>query len=520
MAKKGSYKPNKWVYIILFIVPIIFTLLIVKKLDNDTWYLLSEGRYIVRNGIYHIDPLSMHKGLEVVVQNWLSASLFWIIYSAFGEMGLLTMILIVNYFICLLLYKISLTISDNNRVLSLIVMFVTNITLTAHFIVSRPQIFSFIILLSLIYILELYIKKDNPKYLIWIPILSLIEINLHASLWWMLFLFMIPYVIDSFKIPYLNTQGYNKKPLFIAILIAFLVGLINPYGYKAITFIFTSFTDKYMHVYINELLPFTFGRSSICVHMYILTLLTTLIYVYFRNGNIRIRYICLYCGTLLLSLISIKGFSHFVLVSIFPIAYFFKDMFPNDFSDVDGSFKQVLDIIFNVLIFGIVCICFASFLYIKDFSKLKLEHDASGAIDILEKYANKDNATVYSSFNDGGYVEFRGFKAYIDPRAEVFLKINNKKADIFKEDYELQHGRLDVSEFLKKYNFSYLLVAYTDYLYSKMPDENNYFVLYNNSKNKYILYARNDLFNDEEREKIVNAYNEALEKAKEKSAKD
>ena len=42
------------------------------------------------------------------------------------------------------------------------------------------------------------------------------------------------------------------------------------------------------------------------------------------------------------------------------------------------------------------------------------------------------SANVFTSFNDGGYVEFQRYRAYIDPGAEVFLKINNKKEDIYK----------------------------------------------------------------------------------------
>lgn len=50
-------------------------------------------------------------------------------------------------------------ISENNRTISLTLMFVCDLTLISHFIVSRPQIFSYITLLGLIYALELYIHK-------------------------------------------------------------------------------------------------------------------------------------------------------------------------------------------------------------------------------------------------------------------------------------------------------------------------------------------------------------------------
>lgn len=500
---------NKWIYVIFFGLALLFTTMFINNLDNDIWYLLSEGRYIVENGIYNIDPLSMHEGLEVVVQNWLSASLFWIVFDWFGEMGLFTLVLICTFFICLLLYKICMLISERNIILSLLLMLTTIVTQISHFIVSRPQVLSFVTLLSLIYVLELYIKTENRKYLIWIPIISFIQINMHASLWWMLFLFMLPYVIDSFNIPLLKTQGYKKKDLFIAIGIAALVGLINPYGYKAITFIFTSYGDQYMHSYINELLPFNFG-NLLSKHMFILMLGIGLIYTFFREGLIRVRYICLFCGTLLLGFNSIKGFSHFILVSLFPLAYFFKDLFPKEFNDTSEMPKVINIILATISVFiigGIVGFC-----VIKP-EKIALTHSASEAIDTLELKFDKETTRIYSSFNDGGYVEFRGYKPYIDPRAELYLKVNNKKDDIFEEFFNLQHGLLDVTEFIEKYDFTHLLIASHDYLYDKITSDMNYFVIYEDTTAGYRLYSRNDLYSDKERNEIIKSYNEAIQNA-------
>lgn len=505
--KKETYKPSKWIFVILFTIPLIFCLLLTKSLDNDIWYLLSEGRYIFENGIYNIDPLSMHSGLHVVVQNWLSATCFWIIYDLFGQMGLMTLVLICNFFICLLLYKICMLISDRNYILSLVLMFATDVTLISHFMVSRPQIISFIVLLGLIYALELYIKTDNSKYLIWIPILSLIEVNMHASLWWMIFLFILPYVIDSFKCEFLQTQGYRKKPLFIAIAIALLVGIINPYGYKAITFIFTSYGDKYMHLFINELLPFSFSKK-LCKHMFMLILAVGLIHTFFREGKIRIRYICLFCGTMLLGFMSVKGFNTFILVSIFPLAYFFKDMFPKDFSEITQEFPKLLKILCAT--FGVICITTFGGLYIAKCTDDLMSNNTKDPMDLIAKSFDPNKVTIYSSFNDGGYVEFRGFKPYIDPRAELFLKKNNKKADIFKEFYELQHNLIDKQDFLDKYKFDILLVHKTDTLYAEMVNLDGYFIVYDNTKYGYRIYIKNEMYDDEKRQQIIDSYNKAI----------
>ena len=47
----------------------------------------------------------MHEGLNVVVQNWFSASFLWIVYDFFGEMGILALIVFCNAVICILIYK-------------------------------------------------------------------------------------------------------------------------------------------------------------------------------------------------------------------------------------------------------------------------------------------------------------------------------------------------------------------------------------------------------------------------------
>ena len=508
--KKTEYKPSKWIYVMMFTVPLLLICMLFTNLDNDIWYLLSEGRYIVQHGIYYIDPLSMHEGLHVVVQNWLSASIFWIIYSAFGEVGLFTTILICNVFICILLFKICMLLSEKNYVLSFLLMFATDVILLSSYMVSRPQIFSFIVLLGLIYVLELYIKTENWKYLIWLPIFSLIEVNMHASLWVMLYLFMLPYVIDSFKCSLLRTQGYKKKPLFLWIGISMVVGLINPYTYKAITFIFTSFTDQLMHAYINELLPFSI-TADLGKQMAILILVIGLIMAFFREGKIRVRYICLFSGTVILGFLSYKAFSHFILVSIFPLAYFFKDICPKDFGILPPLFLKIYRYI--VAIMAMVAIGATCFIYVRDIpTKAALRHDAESAISVLKENFDPAVTTVYTSFNDGGTVEFYGYKPYIDPRAEVYLKINNKKDDIFAENYYLQMGYYNIADFLEKYNFTHLLVRNSDILFNNLEDK-NYFILYESTTTGYRLYARNDLFTDEDRLRIIDEYNKVIAQA-------
>ena len=509
-------KNNRWLYVFLFTLPAIFILL-TKFLDNDIWYLLAEGRYIIQNGIYHIDPLSLHKGLEVTVQNWLSAAFLWVAYDFFGEMGLIFLLLACNLAICVLLYKLCMLISDNNKIVSLITMLVCDFVLATEYIVTRPQIFSFITLIAVIYVLELYIKKGKWKYLIWLPFISLLQINMHASLWWMIFLFAIPYVIDAFKCEKLKLQGYKKLPLFIALIVSFGFGFLNPYGLKAITFIFNSYGNDLMHSYIMELATFNFS-ILFCKIIFAILMAMLLIFAYFKNGHVRVRYLCLIAGTALLGFMSIKGFNVFILVAFFPFAYFFKDMTKKEVVIKKPRVAKTLNIVYLVL--AIIALGGTLVLYARDSKNIVLVNNTSGALNVLSLYANPETSTVYSSFNNGGAVEFYGFKAYIDPRAEVFLKVNNKKKNVFKEFYELQTGKLDINKFLEKYNFTHLLLDQSDILYYSVDGENigkGYILMHQDNNMGVRLLARKDQFTDEQLKMIEQQYQESLKALVEQS---
>ena len=167
---KKFFKDNKLlIFCILFLNFILMNLKYVKGLQTiDLFYLIPQGKYILNNGIYHIDPFSIHNGLHVVVQNYMSSCLFYLIFKVFSWNGFVIYTIICNTLICYLIYKICLLISSNNKGLSIIIMVINDILLY-YFLVPRPQLLSYINLLLVIYLLELYVHKNNKKYLYFPP---------------------------------------------------------------------------------------------------------------------------------------------------------------------------------------------------------------------------------------------------------------------------------------------------------------------------------------------------------------
>ena len=68
--------------------------------------------------------------------------------------------------------------------------------------------------------------------------------------------------------------------------------------------------------------------------------------------------------------------------------------------------------------------------------------ELNATIDYLLESADKEDVVLYTGYNDGNLAEFKGVPSFIDARAEVFVKKNNKKEDVMLEYYKLQKGKL------------------------------------------------------------------------------
>lgn len=478
-------------YLAAFLIPAIFILLLGRGLDNDSWYVLAEGRYIAENGVFYEDVLSMHEGLNTVVQNYGYAVIFYWIFSIFGAPGIYISVIILNFLVCFLLYKICMIISNKNVNLSLFIMIATDFILALSFVVTRAQMVSYVIFLCLIYLLELYIKTDKIKYLWWIPLLSVLQINLHASLWLMFFLVMGAYIVDSIKNPKLKLQGYRTWPLVVVFAISILTGLLNPYGVSMMTFIIAGYSNLVLKNLVAELRSFSPFVSTIESAIYISIFIISLLCIYAKNREFRMRYILMWFGFLALGLHTFKGLSQFVLVMFIPLALLCRKVRIENVFDAKLARRAV------VFWSGIVSVCL--FIVLLPIVSLSIEPNpddnlvaAVDAIDANLEGMNKEDAkiyTVYTGYNTGGYLEYRGYKPYIDSRGEYFVKSINKKEDILREYYDFVNGSITADEMLSKYDFDYLLVAGENDPFYRL-ERKEYKLIYENDEHKTKVFEK------------------------------
>lgn len=468
VAKKIKAFCSSWMrysvvlkYMAAFLIPAIFAILMCCKLDNDSWGLLAEGRYIAEHGLYQNDALSIHDK-PIIVSNYAFAVVFWHIYSMFGAVGIYVCMLLLNLIVCFLIYKICDLLSKHNVNLSLIIMMTVDMLLAyMGFVVTRAQMLTFVLMLGLIYCLELYIAKDKTKYLWVIPLISLIQINFHASYWWFLIAIMGAYIIDSIKSNSLHLQGYRTKPLLVTLLVLIVMGLVNPYGIRAIVSIFSFYFNGTLKNTVSELRSYSPFMTVEMAMMYLSIMGVSFLYLLGDKKAFRMRYFLMFFGFLALSLNTLKAFSQFILVMALPLALMYRRVNIRSIIDskkIRGAICNYIGVLSLMMFVAILVYVLGNF---PQTPRITLV-EAVDAIDQDVGNYSKESLNIYTGYNDGGYIEYRGYKAYLDPRGDPFVT---------KEWRDFENGKITVDEMMRKYGFDYLIVGNEDDPFYKMEDK-------------------------------------------------
>lgn len=486
--KIKKYNPPYKICLLYFFIPIYLCLIVDISKENDIWFLLNHGKYVVEHGFPTIEPFSMHHGFSFVMQQWLSAVIFYLSYTVLGKYGLLLVVNIVNLLILWFTYKLCILLTDNRKRLSIVLTCITDILLLTSFITPRPQIFTYLLLIITLYIMEKFIRCKDTKLIYLLPLISLLQINLHASMWFMIFLFMLPYVVSLFIDKLKDKNDNSLFKIIIIMIIMFLVGFINPYTTKNMFYVFTSYGNMYINRTVVEMFPPIKLSDSKVLNIYTsihyLTVLSIiLIYIVNRKAKLNLTHMLLLLGVLILATTSIRSYPLLIIGAIPFLGYNLKCLFPKK-KELKYSIKYFFD---RQYVLGLIILTtfLIGPLFIK---KVSFTNKLKPGIDYLEKNYDAKKIVLYTNYDNGSYAEYRGLKPYIDPRAEIFLKSNNHKEDIMREYYFLQNRLLDYDKFINKYNFTHMIVTKTDSLYDRVSKDNRYKMIYKGKG--YKIYVR------------------------------
>lgn len=288
---KKEFKIYDYILIGAFIV---FLLLISNAKitgEDDLFWYLSTGRYIVEKGIF---PATDIFGFTTFGQPWIPFEWLWdiITFYVFGIDEFISL----SFFGVILIFLIYFLLYNNIRKagitnsFSILILFITTLGILGRLTV-KPHLVTYIMLLlvlSIIYSYR-YVNRKNYRILFFLPLIFLFWINLHMGVM-IGFLLLGGYIVCEIITTVFHTENKNIRPLtwkeilrlIIIGIISLLVTLINPHGLETYRYAFHIVSMKQLDIIYEWISPFSKGYltsfHNIIYYIFIAGLIPILLY--------------------------------------------------------------------------------------------------------------------------------------------------------------------------------------------------------------------------------------------------
>ena len=477
-----KHKETIFEFIIIILISIYSFSLAPKTLQNDTFYTVSIGELIRKNGIDNKDHFSWHEDLPYTYPHWLYDVIMSIIYDQGGWDAIYISVCVLTILLGLTIYKVNKKIVKNQGISFAIT--IGSMYLLKDYIAARAQLVTFILFIFVFYLIEKFI--ENPKkiyYAIGIILSSLLIANLHVAVWPFIFVLSLPYIAEYLisifwdfivyrkagilyrkillKISKKNKEKINEelekiyasnekikklrekeeaykikvvrnknvKWLILVMLICGLTGFLTPLGTTPFTYLYKTMQGNTVQN-INEHLPLTLIKNIpiMCTIVIFIAILT------FTKVKIRLSDLFMIGGLTYLMFSSKRQSTMFVLIgSIILNKMIWESIKIYELNQIKGFFKEVIK---STAILGFL-IFIVSYSVIKIQDKKddeyvnKKSYPVEAASWILENL-DINNIKLFNEYNYGSYLLFRGIPVFIDSRADLYApEFNGLDNDIF-----------------------------------------------------------------------------------------
>ena len=464
--------------IMAIILIIIFCVSITPvTLQNDTYYTISIGDHILKNGIDMQDPFSWHN-IPYTYPHWGYDVLIYLIYSGFGMTGIYVSTCIFASILGISLYLVNCKISKNH-IISFIITLVS-IYLIKDYIAARAQLVTFIFFILTILCIEGFLETKKKRYIAGLIIIPTIIANIHVAVWPFYFVLYLPYIGEYIiavvtdiimdrkytkrllerKLKKLSGQQGNEekiakirikltklnikvekakenrkeakkdpykiiikkqsscKWLIIIMLVCVLTGLLTPLKDTPYTYLLKTMQGNTTQN-INEHLPMTLinHENIMCLIIAYLALLI------FTKTKLELKDFFMIGGLAYLMLKSRRQSTMFILIGSFIINKMMYQALETYFKK--GAEKNILKeaskiagmFVISAFIIGV------SLHFIAEKQDDHIIDESSypvAACDYILENIDINNSRFYNDYNYGSYMIFRGIPVFIDSRADLY----------------------------------------------------------------------------------------------------
>lgn len=539
MEKKTKIQFNVMASILIILFAISLTPV---TLQNDTFYTIKIGEYILENGITMEDPFSWHENLPYTYPHWAYDVGTFLVYKVGGYLGIYILTAILSAVLGLSIYFTGAKLTKNHLTSFLITLW--SMYLLRAFIAARAQLVTFILFLLTIFFIEKFIKTGKKRYAIALIVIPIIIANVHLAVWPFYFVLYLPYIgeyiisllstsnlwlrklrinrlkkkllkenfveklskikqkiakleeknensnikkekirINAYKLEIVRDN--NVKWLILIMIICLFTGLLTPLHGAPYTYLINTIKGNTTQ-FISEHLPLTLA-NNIDFMILITVFLAILI---FTDTKIRLRDLFMIGGLLFLAIKTQRQVSIFVLIGSVILnrllCYFFNKY---DKGGTERFIKIMTTLPGKILTISIVLLCCISFAREKIGNKFVDETTyPTKAAEYIKENINLSTMKLYNEYNYGSYLLMQGIPVFIDSRADLYSPEFNKGKDIFSDFIDISNLGVYYENKFEEYEITHVIIYKNAKLNMFLSRNDKYKELY--SDDYFCVYER------------------------------
>ena len=512
-------------------------------LQNDTFYTIKIGEYILDNGITYMDPFSWHENLSYTFPFWLYDVMIYAIFNVGGYLGIYISTIVFACILGIILYATNVKL-NKNRLLSFL-MTIGVIYLLGDFIAARAQLVTYILFTLTIYSIERFLSTKKKRYPLYLIIISIMIANLHVAVWPFYFVLYLPYIgeyiiaclqdsgkfIDKIKIRRYknklnkniidektreeitnkvlelegkisqaderknkrNAKAYkveivknnNVKWLILIMLICVLTGLLTPLKDAPYTYLFKTMQGNTTQN-INEHLPLVLIDNK----EFLVFIVIFLIILMFTDTKIRLKDLFMIGGLLLLAFISRRQTSMFILLGSFTLvnlcARFINKYDPDGIKKVEEFMTTLLG---KIIVISIIVIL--SYSNIKPDLDDKFVNEKSYPVEatkFIKENIDIQQMRLFNEYNYGSYLLLHDIPVFIDSRADLYSPEFNKGTSVFSDFMNISGISVYYEDKFESYGITHVIIKRNSKLNLLISRDDNYKELYKDDN--FCVYER------------------------------
>lgn len=452
-----------------------------KTFQNDTFYTIKIGESILKNGVDMIDHFSIHN-LVYTYPHWLYDLLVYLIFNLTGFQGLYYTTIIIYIIIGLLLYFLNKNLSKNSFISGIFT--IAALICLNSFITVRAQIVSYILFIIELFLIEKFMTTNKNKYLICLPIISLLIVNMHCAVWPFFFILFLPPIAEQiicwYKDKEINIKSFHKKSgrylwceekinmlnkkfevnktknmkhLLIIIIVCLLTGFITLNGLTPFTYIINTLKGTTTAI-INEHKPAVLVYESNLIFILCISLFALI----FLKVKIKLRDGFLLVGLFLLALNSNRHISLLIICGTFVIIRIFSNYLEKNNPTLTELCIKIFTkkSISTFLIILISILSFTNYFNIYNQKYIGKSYPIKAADYIIDNLDTK-KIRLFNEYGYGSYLIYKNIPVFIDSRADLYTKeFNNLERDIFNDAYNFSK---DYKEIIEYYDITHVIIA-------------------------------------------------------------